>query len=884
MNSLSRFAHRLRALFRKGKLEREMAEEMRFHLEERTADKLADGLPSDEARHAAQRQFGNLGSIQEQARERRGWMWLENFVKDLRLGGRSLLRSPGFTFIAIVTLGLGIGANTAMFSVLNTIMLKPLPYADSELLDRIYRTTAQNPEGGVSPADYLDLQLETIGYGKIAAYAKGDMSLSEPGHPAEMARAIRVSVNFFSTLGLQPKLGRDFHADEALHGNHRVLVISHRYWLNRFGGKDDVIGRTVRVDGEYNEIVGVLPATFNDWRHLGWVDLFRPLGFKDEESSDRNSTGLQLIGKRSSSLTPTQAEGFIANIGKRFATDFPGANAGSSWHTIRLNDTVAGENGPTTLAMLIGLSGFVLLIACSNLANFLLARTMTRAREFAVRSALGASRTQLLRPLVVESLLLAFMGGVCAIFVALWVFHWLGVRSTADGDESVKFALDWKVFSWAFMSSLVTALAFGIAPALFAMRLDLNSTLKSGSRGSTSSPGHQRLRHLLIVGQFALAMVLLAGAALFMRGLDDLNNRRSGWDSAHLVVGTILLPAANYPGTKEITAFQRLTVERLEALPGVKSASISYTMPFFGLADPRKYWVEGRETPEPGHEPAAVINGVSPHYFETVGTRVVKGRTFTDTDTQSSPKVFIISQAMANGLFGKENPVGQRIAQIRGDAPEWGEIVGVVRDVQSVYPDRVPVTYQLYQPMAQEGRPYNEIAVRTAGVPPSTLVDNIRTTMTSLDSDLPVRKLQTAETRIARANYQFGVLCDMLSSFAVLGLGLASLGIYGVIARTMAQRSGEFAIRLALGAQIRDITRIVLYSGVKLALIGSTIGLLGAVGISRVLAAQYPGMQLDSARVIVGVTFMLIAVALIACYIPARRAACINPIEALRAE
>lgn len=884
MNAIRRFAYRLRALFRKGKLEREMAEEMRFHLDERTADKVDDGLAADEARHAAQRRFGNVGRIEETARELRGWLWLENFGKDLRLGARSLLRSPGFTLIAIVTLGLGIGANTAMFSLFDNIMLKKLPYAGGQQLDSIYRATTQNPEGGVSAADYLELSPETVGYSAIAAYAKGDMSVSEPGQPAEMARAIRVSANFFSTLGVQPELGRDFHADEARDGNHRVLIISHRYWLNRFAGKDDVIGRIVRVDGESHEIVGVLPVTFNDWRHLGWVDLFRPLGLKQDESTNRASTTLQLIGRRSNSVSAAQAEGRIANLGIRLAADFPLAHAGSSWHTVRLHDIVVGDNGPATLAMLVGLSGFVLLIACSNLANFLLARTMSRAREFAVRSALGASHIQLLRPLIIESLLLALVGGVCAVAVALWVFHWLGVRSTGDDGESIKFVLDWLVLGWAFMASLITAVAFGIAPALFAMRLDLNRTLKTASRGTTGGPGHQRLRHLLIVGQFALAMVLLAGAALFLRGLHDLNHRRSGWESDHLVVGTILLPPANYPGTKEISAFERLTVERLEALPGVKSASFSYTMPFFGLADARKYRIEGREIPKPGQEPAAVINGVSPHYFETVGTAVIHGRTFTDADNHTSSKVFIIGQAMASGLYGKDNPIGRRIAQIHGDAPEWGEIVGVVRDVQSVYAERVPVTYQLYHPIAQEGRAFNEIAVRAAGVAPATLIDQIRTTMTALDPDLPVRKLQTAETRIARANYQLGVLSDMLSAFALLGLGLASLGIYGVIARTMAQRSGEFGIRLALGAQVRDITRIVLASGVKLALIGAALGLFGAIGISHVLAAEYPGMQLDSLRVIVGVTFLLIAVALIACYLPARRASRLNPIEALRAE
>jgi predicted permease len=424
-----------------------------------------------------------------------------------------------------------------------------------------------------------------------------------------------------------------------------------------------------------------------------------------------------------------------------------------------------------------------------------------------------------------------------------------------------------------------------VAPALFALRLNVNSTLKSGSRGMTGDRGHRRFRDVLIVGQFALAMVLLAGAAVFVRGLDELNNRRHGWESDHLVTGSMLLPAAAYPGDEKVADFQRLVLERLEALPGVESASISYSMPFFGLSEAHRYLVAGRATPAPGKEPAAFINGVSPHYFETVGTRLLEGRTFTAADTLASTKVFVINQSMASGLFGDDNPIGRRIARAGGATLEWGEIVGVVGDVESVSPDRVNVTsYQLYQPLAQEPRRLGEIAVRTAGLAPSALVDAIRTSVMALDPDLPVRRLQDARVTISRANYQQGVLGTVLSSLAVLGLGLASLGVYGVIARTVAQRTGEFGIRLALGAQARDITRLVLTSGAKLALIGSAVGLLGAVGVTRVLAAGFPGIRTSSVPVLIGATIVLMAVAQIAGYMPARRASRISPTEALRAE
>ena len=805
-------------------------------------------------------------------------------TSDVRFAIQSLRRSPGFTLIAVLTLGLGIGANTSMFSIASAYMLVPAPYPGSDHLDRIYRKTAQNDRGSVSPADYLDLRSEMKGYGEIAAYGLADMSVSEPGQPAEMASGLRVSANLFSTLGTAPRLGRSFRPDEETLGRHRVLIISDRYWQNRFGGDGRIIGRTVRVDGLPHEIVGVLPADFSDWRHLLGIDLFRPLGLDEKETRDRNSAWLRLVGRRSAALTREQAGAFVAAFGRRLAADFPAAHADTAWRTVPIEDTLVPSQAPGMIFMLVGLSCFVVLIACSNLANLLLARTMARARELAVRSALGASRSRMLRPLFVEALLLAFAGGVVAFFVALWTLDWIAMASKNDQGIGVVLSLDWRVLGWAFGACLFTALAFGVAPAHFALRLDLNSTLKSGSRGTTGDRRHQRFRQILIVGQFALAMVLLAGAGLFVRGRHDWNNSRHGWESDHLVTGTMLLPTATYASPEDVTDFQRRALERLEALPGVASASLSSSMPFYRQAESRKYLVAGGEAREPGHEPAALISAVSPRYFETVGTRVLSGRVFGPGDTFASPRVFIINESMARGLFGGESPIGRRLAEAGGDTVEWGEIVGVVGDVRSVFPDPVKVTYQLYQPLAQETRRFNEIAVRTAGIAPPALVGDIRTTMAALDADLPLRKLQPAETSIGRATYGLGVLSSMLSSLAVLGLGLASLGVYGVIARTMAQRTGEFGIRLALGAQVGDIVRLVLTSGAKLALIGSAVGLVGALVTTRLIAAAFPAMETSSASVLSGVTLLLIAIAQIACYIPARAAARISPTETLRAE
>ena len=878
------FFRRLRYLFRRQASEAEMAEEMCYHLEQRAADLAADGLPATEAHLAAHRKFGNLASIQEQAREARGWGWLERFLKDLLFAARQLTRSPGFALLAIATLGLGIGANTAMFSMIDLILFKPLPYADSDRLLRVYRATAQNRDGHFSPADFLDFQRAKAGYGDVAAYTLANASLSEAGRPAEFALAGRINANLFSLLGVRPQLGRTFRPEEEAPGRDRVVILSQRTWNNRYGGKPDIIGRTIRIDGEPHKVVGVMPVTFNDWRHLGMVDFFRPLAFSPEQAADRSKTYLRLLIRRAPARSQAEVTGFVADFGALLAKDFPETNAGSSWRAAPLQSTVTPRNARPTFIMMLALSGLVLLIACSNLANLLLARTITRAREFAVRAALGASRIQLLRPLVAESLLLALAGGVGAVFFARWFLDYMAQRSIGDNGEAIVVEFGWQVFGWAFAASLGTAVAFGLTPALFAMRLDLNSTLKSGGRGTMGGRGHQRFRQLLIIGQFAVAMTLLATAGVEIRSLQELNNRRAGWASYHLITGTILLPSANYADAEKITAFHRLTLKRLAALPGVAAASISSFTPFFNWPDIRKFVIDGRDRPARGLEPAAIVNSVSPDYFGVYGTRLLAGRAFDQRDTAQATKVFIVSELTARALFGSANPIGQRLAQVADGNPRWGEVVGVVANVEPAVDTLNLVPSQVYQPMAQEPRRQNEIAVRTTGLAPATLIDSIRATMAELDPDLPVRKLQHADLTVERANYQVAIGRDIFSGMALLGLGLASLGIYGIIARTMAQRSGEFAIRLALGATLGNITRLVLASGVKLALVGSLLGLFGAIGACRLLAYLNPGMRMNGTPVLIGTTLLLIAVALLACWLPARRAGKIDAMQALRAE
>lgn len=873
---------RLRTLFRRRDTEAEMAEEMRFHLEQRAAEYAADGLAPDAAHLAAQRKFGNTAVIQERARDTFGWGALERFGQDLRFAARQLVRSPGFTLIAVLTLGLGIGANTAMFSITNGVMLKPLPYANPDRLERIWRATPQFRQGNFAAADVVALREAQTPYGEFAAYRPRPASLSDPGVPAELASSALATANFFSLLGVQIEFGRGFRPGEDTPGRDKVVLLSQRVWRNRYGARADILGHTVRIDGEPHEVIGVLPVAFNDWRHLGNIDFFRPLALTPAQAADRQEQNIRVIGLRGATIDAPRVASFLADVSARQARAFPAESAGTSWWSENL--ITASYGSPATLALLIALSGFVLVLACANLANLYLVRTITRTREFAVRAALGASRLQLTRPLIAESLLLAGAGGGLALVVIEGFHQWARIRSTGDNGEQVNFVLDPHVLAWALGASLLTALAFGLLPALYARRVDLNDTLKSGARGSTGGRGTQLFRRLLVVGQFALALVLLSGAAIFIRGLDELHRRQGGWDATQLVTGTIALPAATYRNEDDVLAFQRLALERVRALPGVAAASFATSEPYFFWSKIMKFQLEGQPRPAPGREPAARINTVDHDYFATVGTPLVAGRTFGAGETPSATRAYLVSQATARALFPTGDALGRRIAPATDGAPEWGEIIGIVADVETVEPDTNNVPHQIYRSSIQHPPRTFELFVRVQGAAPAAIVADLRAAFAALDPDLPIRALRPAKTSIERSLYQLGVLRDMLAAFGLLGLALAAMGIYGVLARTMAQRNGEFAIRLALGATAREITGLVFASGARLALAGAALGLIGAVGVARVLIANYPGIRANNLLILALTTAFLLIVALLACWLPARRASQVDAISALRAE
>ncbi len=801
-------------------------------------------------------------------------------MNDLRFAFRLLLKNPGFTAVAVLTLALGIGANTAMFSFLNAFLLRPLPFPDADHLVRVFRSTPQDASGNFSATDYLELQRDSTEFGQFAAYEYSNLAIDDDTHPTSW---VRVTPGLFGVLGVGPELGRGFRHEEANPGHDRVALISHWLWRDRFGGTRDVIGQMLRAGGESYEVVGVMPPAATDHRLFNQVGVFIPLVIEKAFASAENTHQLNVLGRRDKAISAGRADAFLAALGSRRASELPEENADSTWRSEGLPESGMSPTGQAILWMLLGLSGFVLLIACSNLANFLLARTVERMRELAVRVALGASRSRLLRPLTIESLLLAILGGSGALLVSLWTTGWLHSIIWNNGGPTIDFSVDVRVLSFTLVVSVVTILFFGVSPALLTLRINANDALKSGARGGTPGRGHQMITRSLIAGQFALAMVLLAGAGFFVRGAINTFSQEYGWNSKDVIKCDLVLPVDSYPDNERISAFHRQLINRVGRLPGVRAASVSYGLPFLGLRGSTTFMTEGDESTRQ-QTPQVFLNDITSDYFAVTGTRLLGGRTFNLSDTASSPRVAIISETMARTFFPDQDPVGRRLAPAGSESPEWIEIVGVIADTRSIDLADKPVTYQLYRPMAQNpGRAF-VLAVRTEGVPVQDITSAIREAVAGIDPSVVVEELMTADRMIAQMTSQLAMVRQLLGAFAALGLFLAVLGIYGMLARAVVQRTGEIGIRMALGAQIRDVVRLILGFGIRIAAIGSVLGILGAVGLSRLLGSVLPSMHMNTPWVIAGAALLLLALALAASWLPTRRASRIEPMTALRAE
>jgi putative ABC transport system permease protein len=805
-------------------------------------------------------------------------------MRNVRFALRQLAAAPGFTTLAVLTLALGIGLNTAMFSILNTFLLRPPPYPEPHRLFRLDRTSAQQPDGAHPSPNYPELQRHSVEVAKIAAYVDWGFILAEPGRPAEMRSALRVSSGFLDLLGVQPALGRDFRTEEDAPGRNHVVIISHNLWQSRFGADAKVIGRVVRIDGTPTEIVGVLPESASAPGVIGPTEMLRPIGFTGEERSSYSALLIRIVGRYARDVTPGAAQAHFDVVATRLAADHPRENTGYRLRTVSIQSTILSGAGVTITYMLLGLSGFVLLIACANLANLLVARAISRAREFAIRAALGASSSQLIRPLLAECLLVAAAGGAAGVQLSLWTTEWIARRLSGPDGPPLEFTLDWRVLTFAMSAALVTAVLFGVGPAWLVSHVRVNDTLKSSTRGSTSDRSHNRIRHALIVGQFALALVLLAGAASFVAGVSQALARQTGWNPGPLVTGKLALPTALASDPDRTFRFYQQARDRLAALPGAENAAMSLDLPLFGFPGPRGYIVEGRDRPPAGHEPTAFTNAVMPQYFATVSTPVLRGRGIVATDTRESARVVVINETMARALFPRGDAIGQRLGRAGEADPEWAEIVGIARDVEFLTIAALPTTFQVYKPLSQETWGYVSVTLRAKDANAAALVDPLRRVVSELNPDLPVIGLMTVPALIRTSNRDLATINQLLMGFAGLGLFLAALGIYGVIARLVTQRTTEIGIRMALGAGLADVVRLVLGSGFRLTIVGAGLGVLGAIALTRAIGTTMPGLATDATLLIIAAVAVLLVVSMGACYLPARRAARVDPVIAMRTE
>jgi predicted permease len=806
---------------------------------------------------------------------------MTSLSQDVRYSLRMLLKNKGFTVVAALTLALGIGVNTAMFSVLNTFLFRSLPYPQSERLVRVWRTSPHSQSWPFSAANFFDQHDQNTVFEKMAAYNFSSRNLTEQGQTAERLLGLAATADFFPMFEVAPALGRVFKPEEFEPNADNVIILTDRFWARRFGSDPNIIGRTIQLDGKSVQIVGVMPPGFEHPILWGPVDIWQPLTFTPERKTNRGNNFLSSIGRLKPGVTIQQAEqsmvALAANIHKQHSS-----NEGESLRLEPLQRSMSDDIGRTVMWFTFGLAGIVLLIACANLANLQLVRTAARSRELAVRAALGAGRLRLLRHSLTESIIVALIGGAISLVIALWGVRFISSRLFTD-LPGANVQLDYKVFGFALLLSIVTGVLFGTVPAWLASRADVNLALRENSRGSTAGRSQHRLRHALIIGEVAFAFVLLAAAGLFLRGLHRFLNTDPGWQVDGLVMAHMSLRGEKYADDKQRVAFLTELENRLSTLPGVQRVAIGGSNPVYGYNSSSSFLVEGQPEPPPDKLPEMFFEPVSSNYFETLGARLRHGRIFNAADTKDHPNVVIINETAARTFWPNENPVGKRISGT-GPKKDYFEIVGIVNDL--AFPGNLgePYTrYEAFVPVTQAAPAYLTIVMRTSTTA-EAIGNSLRSSIAGLDPSLPVYRIRTARTAVDQGLGSISLLGSLLGAFATVGVLLAAIGIYGVISYTVVQRTGELGIRMALGAQTRDVLWLVLSKGAIVVLTGAVIGVAGAFGVSRLLIAKIPSLPTRDPLTLVLTGAALVIVALLACYIPARRATKVDPLVALRSE
>ena len=803
----------------------------------------------------------------------------------LRQAARSLLKSRGYPTIALLTLALGIGVNTSMFSVIDALLFRSAPFPDSAQIFEVVASTRTAESRPYSYEELREVREQLTAFSSLTTVAHTQYTISEPGQPAERLQATLVSDDFFQTFGVAPLIGRAFSAEEYQPGRNQVILLSHGFWQLRFGGVHDVIGRTMRLDGQTATIIGVMPPSFDYHMLWGRTAFWRPLNFTKEQMEWRDYRMFSLIGRLPETTNPAQVSAELAPVAAQQEKIFPESYSGIRYRAVPLHETLMDSLGRRISWLLLGLAAFVLLIACANLANLQLARATSNLRELAIRAALGASRARLIRQQLLESILLALGGGALGLGLAFALNRIIDRNFILAGaPNSLDLSLDPNVLGLTFAVSLLTGILFGLAPAWFASRTDVNAALKSQARGSTTGRGHHRVRQFLIVGEVALALILLGGAAILQRGFSSLLERRTGWDTDRIVAAALPIPQAraDYETDEQRIELFRRIEERLQRIPGVEHAALATSLPIFSYNADRQVFTDGQSQGDP-NLPATFTVMVTSDFFAAMGIPLLEGRVFAPDIKRDDPQVVIINESLARRLFPNDTAVGKRVATMDSGKPYWAEVIGVVRDVDVAANTRDPSTpYQLYKPVAQEPWGFLFTIVRSAV--PESQVEAVRRAISEVDPDLAVAYAGTVRQLVDQQQHNLRLAGKTLSGFALLGLLLAAIGIYGVISSLVAQRTSEFGIRLALGAQPSAILQLVLRHGLFLCAVGVTVGLFGAFVLARFLASLMPRVAALDWFALLGVAATLFLTALIACWVPARRATKVDPMIALRAE
>ena len=876
--------------------ESEIVEELAQHLEDLYEQAQQGGASREEAYRAALQELTEsdllaqgLSRVERPVRLEpvvpgtpRRFGMLGDFGHDLRYGVRMLWKNKGFTAVAVIALALGIGANSAIFSVVNTVLLRPLPYREPERLVMVWEDNSKigYPHDTPAAANYIDWRDQNQVFEGMAATADVSFNLTGAGDP-ERFDGKRVSANFFKLLGVEPQLGRTFLPEEDVPGANKVVVLSHGLWQRRFGSDASLVGKSITLNGEGYTVVGVMPADFQFKRQD--VGMWVPIAFTPQQAASRGSHYLEVFARLKPDVSVERAQAEMSTIATRLQQQYPEQNTDLGVSVVSLHEEVVGNIRPALL-VLLGAVGLVLLIACANVANLLLARAAVRQKEIALRTALGASRLRLVRQFLTESVLLAALGGVIGLLLSVWGVTLLKTFIPENISQVKSIAVDARVLGFTVLVTLLTGLVFGLAPALQASRFNLNETLKEGGRDAAAARGGNRIRGLLVVAEVAVSLVLLVGAGLLINSFMRLRSVDPGFRTDKLLTMSVVLPEQKYPDHARRAGFYTDMIRRVEALPGVRSAGVTNWIPLVMQGDSIGVTIEGQPAPT-GKPHIIVTRVVSPHYFGTMGIRLLEGRVFEEgRDRVDSPCVVVVGESVARKYWPGESALGKRLSPGRPESEaDWCQVVGMVKDVRQMElaAEPKPQMYFTYE-QADLFAP-RHLVVSTEG-DPLALAGTVRKTVWEVDRDQPVSNVNTMEGVLSEsiARQRFSTL--LLGVFAGVALVLAAVGIYGVMSYSMAQRTREIGIRMALGAQKRDVLKLAVGQGLRLVVIGVGIGLIGAFALTRVMSSLLFGVSATDPATLVTISLVLVLVALLASYIPAHRAAKVDPLIALRYE